>query len=169
MSLRVNLSDVEGNAFDPIPSGNYPLNVVDGDIREGGPDAKHPGAEYIAWEFTVAAGDNEGRHLWDNTVFRHDGVDDEGNFIGCDCGDEDAIEKYNKGLFKLKNLLTATGHWSAEELDSDEFSFAIDDVLGSQVKARVTVRKSDEYGDSNVIKTYKPLDAAEVGSSSVLP
>jgi hypothetical protein len=169
MSLRVNLSSVEGDVFDPIKAGNYPLDVFDGEIREGGPDAKHPGAEYIAWEFTVAAGDNEGRHLWDNTVFRHDYTDEDGNFIGCDCGDEEAIEKYYKGLFKLKNLLSATGKWTAEELDSDEFSFTIEDVLGSRVKARVTVRKSDEYGDSNVIKSYKPLDAAEVGSSSVLP
>jgi len=164
MSLRVNLSEVEGDAFDPIPAGWYPLNVIDGEIREGGPDAKHPGAEYIAWEFTVATGDSEGRHLWDNTVWRHD--DGEGG--GCQCGNEDNILKYNKGLFKLKNLLAATGRWTKEELDSDEFGFEIDEVLGSLVRARVTRRSDEEYGDSNVIKSYKVLDSAEVGSS-VLP
>lgn len=160
MSLRVNLSNVESGSFDPIPAGKYPLNVFDGELRESGDNAKHPGAQYIAWEFIVASGEFEDRHLWDNTIFSHD---------GCDCGDSAAIEKFEKGFFKLKGLLAATQKWSAEELDSDEFTFDIEDVIGSSVLAGVTRRNDPEYGESNVIKSYKVLDPAEVGSSSVLP
>ena len=158
MSLRVNLSDVEGDAFEPIPAGRYPLRVFDGEIRTSeSENAKHPGSEYIAWEFLVENGEHEGRHLWANTTWSHG---------DCDCGNE---EQFNKSLFSLKNLLAATGNWTPEELDSDEFTFEIDDVIGSLVMATVTVRRSDQWGDGNDVKRFKQLDESAVGSSSALP
>lgn len=155
--VRVNLSDTEAGAFDPIPSGRYPLNVFDGDIREAGPDAKHPGSEYIAWDFTVAGGEFDGRHIWQNTIFSHG---------DCDCPNE---ETFLKGLFSLKGLLAATGKWSPEELDADEFEFEIDDVVGALVIGGVRYRKSEEYGDSNDIRRFHVADEATVASSSSLP
>lgn len=158
MPLRVNLADVEGDAFEPIPVGRYPLRVFDGEIRTSESErAKHPGSEYIAWEFVVESGDFEGRHLWENTVLDH---------AECTCDKE---EQFNKGLFKLKNLLSATGKWSPEELDSPDFDFEIDDVLGAIVAGTVTISKSEEYGDGNNIKRWKLLDEASLGSSSALP
>jgi hypothetical protein len=143
MGIRVDLSDVESGGFDPIPAGRYPLRVFDGEIRESGPKAKNPGSEYIAWEFIVESGDFEDRHLWTNTSL------------------------LPQALFGLKGLLGATGQWSAEELDAADFDFDIDDVLGSLVMATVTVRNDPEYGESNVIKRFKPIDASEL--SSTLP
>ena len=159
MSLRVNLSEVEGGSYDAIPSGRYPLNVFDGEIRTSQSErAKHPGSEYIAWEFTVDAGDFEGRHLWENTLLSHG---------ECECGDE---ETFNKGLFKLKQLLQATGRWSDEELNSPEFDFEIDDVLGSKLAGQVRKTNSDEYGEGNTISKFVKLEAGALGSStSVLP
>jgi hypothetical protein len=157
MSLRVNLSEVEGSSFDAIPSGRYPLNVFDGEIRTSESErAKHPGSQYIAWEFTVDAGDFEGRHLWENTLLDH---------ADCTCGDE---EKFNKGLFKLKQLFSATGKWTDEQLDSDEFSFEIDDVLGSKINGQVRRTNSEEYGEGNSISKFLRQDAGST-SSSVLP
>lgn len=158
MPLRVNLADVEGDAFEPIPAGRYPLRVFEGEIRTSeSATAKHPGSEYIAWEFLVENGEYEGRHLWANTMLSHG---------DCDCGD---LDTFNKSLFSLKNLLAATGNWTPEELDADDFGFEIDDVIGSLVMGTVTVRKSEEYGDGNNIKRFKELDEAAIGSSSALP
>lgn len=156
--VRVNLSETEG--FDPIPAGRYPLNVFDGELRTSGENAKHPGSEYIAWDFTVAAGDNEGRHIWTNTVTDHG---------DCDCGDAEAIARFEKGKFMLMDLLKATGKWSEEELRSEDFDFEIEDVVGSTVSAAVGVRKSEEYGDQNTIKKIKALSEAELASTSTLP
>lgn len=143
MPIHVDLSDVESGGFDPIPVGRYPLRVFDGEIKESGPEAKHPGAEYINWEFLVESGDFEDRHLWAITSL------------------------LPQALFGLKGLLEATGKWTAEELDADDFDFEIDDVLGSLVMGTVTIRHSEEYGDSNVIKRFKSVDASEL--SSTLP
>ncbi len=155
--VRVNLSETDADAFEPFPGGRYPLNVFDGEIRTSGPNATHPDAEYIAWDFTVASGDFDGRHVWDNTSFSH---------ADCDCGDE---EKFLKALFKLKGLLAATGKWSPEELDAEEFAFEIDDIVGSVVKAQIRIKKDEEYGDKNEIRKYMAMDAAELASSSTLP
>ncbi len=155
--VRVNLSDTEAGGFDPVPGGRYPLNVFDGEIREAGPDAKHSGSEYIAWDFTVAGGEFDGRHIWANTIFSHG---------DCDCPNE---ATFLKGLFALKGLLAATGIWSPEELDADEFDFDIDQVVGSLVVGAVRYKKSEEYGDSNEIKRYYAADEAAVAASSNLP
>lgn len=156
MGIRVNLSDVDGG-FDPLPAGRYVLNVFDGEIRTSGDNAKHPGSQYIAWEFTVASGDFEGRHVWTNTVIDHG---------DCDCGQ---AETFNKGLFQLRDLLAATGRWTAEELAADDFDFEIEDVVGQQVSAQLTVRQSEEYGDQNQIKRFRPLGDAERENISALP
>lgn len=157
MSLRVNLADVSGDAFEPIPSGRYPLNVFDGELRTSeSEEAKHPGSQYIAWEFIVAGGDSEGRHLWSNTMFSHG---------DCPCGDE---ENFNKSLFALKQLLSATGLWTEEELNADDFEFSIEEVAGSQVSAQVSRRESEQYGPQNTVKNYKRVEAGSV-TSTVLP
>lgn len=167
MGVRVNLAGVEGG-FEPVPSGKYPLNVVSGEIRESNSD-KHVGAEYIAWGFTIAGGDFEDRWVWDNTIIRHDWVDEDGNEAGCQCGDEENIAKFNKGLFKIVELLKATGKWTDEELDSEDFELDISEVEGSQVAAILGIRKSDEYGDQNTIRKYKPIGSMELADSSMLP
>ncbi len=155
--VRVNLSDTEAGGFEPFPAGRYPLNVFEGEIRTSGENAKHPGSEYIAWDFTVAGGEYDGRHVWSNTILSHG---------DCDCNDE---ATFMKGLFSLKGLLAATGRWSPEELDADEFDFDIDDIVGSLVSGTITIRRSEEWGDSNEIKRYRPADADAVAASSDLP
>jgi len=156
--VRVNLSDTEAGGFEPFPAGRYPLNVFDGEIRTSESDeAKHPGSQYIAWDFTVAGGEYDGRHVWSNTIIDHG---------DCECSDGD---KFMKGLFALKGLLAATAKWSPEEMDADEFEFEIDDVLGSVVVGTITIRKSEQWGDSNEIKRFKAADEAALAASSNLP
>lgn len=158
--IRVNLSDVSDAGFDPVPTGKYAIRVYDGEIKESGPDAKHPGSVFVAWEHTIAAGDFENRHLWDNTIISHG---------ECGCSEE---EKFLKGLFKIKMLLSAVGKWSQEELDADDFDWEIEDVVGGLALATVQKRDDPQYGESNTIKAYKKLDQDAValsGASSLLP
>lgn len=156
MTIRVNLSEA-GEGFDPIPASRYVLNIFDGELREAGENAKHPGSQYIAWDLTVASGEFEGRHIWTNTVVDHG---------DCECGEEST---FNKGLFALRDLLKASGKWLPEELAASDFNFEIEDLTGSVVAATVGVRKSEEYGDQNTIKRFRPLGDAELESLSALP
>ena len=149
--MRVDLSGTE--TFEVIPSGRYQAIVTDGDIRESGPQAKHPGAEYIGWEFTIQAGDQEGRKQWTNTPIGHG---------TCDC------DEWKEGsLFGLNNLLAATGIWTKDELDSDTFDFEIDEVIGAAVTISV-VKEKYEGDDVNNIKRVRPARTEEE-SDSLLP
>ncbi len=149
--MRVDLSGVE--TFEVIPSARYQAIVTDGEIRVSGPNAKHVGSEYINWEFTIQEGEQEGRKQWTNTPFSHG---------ECDCDD------WKDGaLFGLNNLLAATEKWTTEELDSDEFDFEIDDVIGSSVTIIVIVEQYQ--GDEvNNIKRVKPAYAGD-DADSLLP
>jgi hypothetical protein len=150
--MRVDLSGVE--TFEVIDSGRYQAIVTDGEIRTSGPQAKHTGSEYINWEFTISAGENEGRKQWTNTPFDHG---------ECDCDD------WKDGaLFGLNNLLAATEKWSKEELDSDEFDFEIDDVIGSAVTISVIKEKYEGDDTNNVKKVTRPR-TDEDDSESLLP
>lgn len=143
MAIRVNLAGVESE-FEALPSGRYLCNITDGEIRESGPEAKHPGSEYIRWELTVAQGDFEGRKLFTNsTLLEH-------------------------ALFSLHNVLKATGKWDQKALDNPKFEFEIDEVVGSQVVAVVAQR--DYQGEMvNDVKRLKPVSADALADSSVLP
>ena len=153
--MRVDLSGTQGT-FDVLPAAKYEAKLSDGEVREAGPNAKHPGSEYINWEFTVSEGDYDGRKLWTNTPFSHG---------SCDCGD------WKVGsLFSLKNILKSSGIWSDEELDSPEFDFEINDVIGSDFTLVVAIRQY-QGDDQNDIKRVKPGGQAggNSGSATLLP
>jgi hypothetical protein len=72
--LKVNLSGVEKKDFTPVPTAKYLLRVTDGEVREAGENAKHPGSEYVNWELTIQEGEFEGRRFWTNTSFVPDAL-----------------------------------------------------------------------------------------------
>ncbi len=156
--VRVNLADA-GEGFEPLPRGTYALRIDDGELGTAeSEEAKHPGSQYVNWDMIVTQGDNEGRHVFANTIVSHG---------ECECDDE---ETFNKGLFAIAGLLRASGRYSDEELDSDEFELDIDDLIGSEVAAVLGIRKSEVYGDSNNVKRFKPISAlAGTTSDSLLP
>lgn len=152
--MRVDLSGTQGS-FDVIPAARYQAKLTDAEVREAGPNAKHEGSEYINWEFTVSEGDHEGRKLWNNTPWSHG---------SCDCND------WKSGsLFGLKAILKSSGIWTDEELDSDEFDFEINDVIGSDFTLVVGI-KQYQGDDQNEVKKVKPAgDVGSGGSATLLP
>ncbi len=150
--MRVDLSETDAG-FEPIPSGRYQVIVTDGEIRTSGPNAKHPGSEYINWEFVIQEGEYEDRKQWTNTPIGHG---------TCECSDWKA-----GAYFGLNALLAATGKWTTEELDSDKFDFDIDDVLGSEVSISVAIEKYQGEDVNNVKRVKPPFTGEE--ASSLLP
>lgn len=146
--MKVNFTDVQ-TGFEPIPSGHYLCYVTDGELGTAGEGAKHPGSEYINWTLTVAQGPLEGRKVFTNTTL------------------------LPHALFGLKGLLAATGKWSKEELDSGEFEFEIEDVIGTQVIAIVTVGTYQGEPTNNVKRfrqvSEEALTALGESSDSMLP
>lgn len=157
--VRVNLEEA-GEGFEPVPAGTYAITIDSGELRDTNPDgeAKHPGSQYVNWDFIVTQGDSEGRHIFANTTVSHG---------ECECGDE---ETFNKSLFAIAGLLKATERYSEEELASDDFELEVDDLIGSELAVLVNVRKSEEYGDQNNVKRYRPISAmTSATTDSLLP
>lgn len=143
MGIKVNFTDVETGGFDPIPNGTYLAKVTDAEIRESGPAAKNPGAQYINWEFTIQEGEHQGRRQWLNTSL------------------------LPQALFGLKGLLAATGKYTQEQIDA-ELDFELEDVFGSDVKIVVSTREYD--GEKrNEVKRVKPVGAPSEAEASMLP
>ncbi len=136
MTLKVDFTEVQD--FDPLPSGRYLAKVSDGEIKESGPTAKHPGSQYINWEFTIQEGDFAGRHLWTNTVIGHG---------SCECGDF----KPNS-LGSLKQLLKALDYDTTKGV-----KFDIPDVVGKDV-ALVVVQREYQGEARNDVKRILPAN-----------
>lgn len=154
--MRVNLSAADAQ-FDALPAGKYLAKVTGGELNTSESDtAKHPGSEYINWEFTIQTGEFEDRKLWSNTTVSHG---------DCDCNDE---EKFNKSLGNLVSLLKATGVASDDDLESEDFELDIDDLIGKDVVLVVTQRTWD--GElRNDVKRYRAAGDMATADSSLLP
>lgn len=140
MGLRVNFTETGDVDFPVMPAGTYAAKVTDGELREAGPNAKHPGSEYINWEFTIQDGEYQGRKVWQNTSL------------------------IPEALVGLKGLLSATGKFDVDA----ELDFEIEDVIGADVA--VVVRQREYQGEmQNEVRRVKPLSDANTGDSSLLP
>jgi hypothetical protein len=151
--MRVDLSGTDAG-FDALPSGRYVVKVTDGELRTSGENAKHTGSEYINWELTVQTGEYEGRKVWQNTPWSHG---------TCECGDWKA-----GALIGLKSLLTATGIWTDEQLNADDFDFEIDEVIGADVKAVVALGEYQGEATNNV-KRIKALTEEDTVDAGLMP
>lgn len=139
--MRIDFSGVETKNFDAIPAGSYKAKVTNYEVRESGPNAKNPGAQYINWEFTIQEGEYEGRKQWTNTSL------------------------LPQALFALKDMLAATGKFEVDgELDFDP-----DDVVGADLVIVVKRKKNDDDEYTNEIKKFRSTAEAGTTSASVLP
>lgn len=66
MGLQLNFSEVTTRSFEALPPGWYQSAITDCETRESGDSAKYPGATYIAVEFTIQAGEYDGRKAYTN-------------------------------------------------------------------------------------------------------
>lgn len=132
INLDLSGTQASGN-LDVLPAGEYLAHVIESDIVT----TKSGTGQYIKATFAILDGPFKGRKVWQNWNFRNANP-----------------EAQRIGMEQLKGFLEACGHPSPDRLrKTDEFH-------GRPVIIKVTVRKSDDYGDSNEIKGYKKVAAA---------
>lgn len=66
MGLPINFGDVE-DTFAVLPAGTYEAVVFKAEVKKAGEQAKHPGSQYIAWEFNITTEGYEKRKVWMNS------------------------------------------------------------------------------------------------------
>lgn len=144
--MKLNFADVETTNFDPVPKGKYHVKATDYELREAGENAKNPGSEYYNWELTIQDGEYANRKLFTNTSL------------------------LPNALFALKGMLQSTGKWTKEELDSAEFDFDPEEVLGVSIYAvvEVTTYNGDKVNNVKGFRTYEGQKST-TSSGSVLP
>lgn len=139
MARTIDMSGVKGGGFDPIPRGTYHVALTDYEFRETSEEAKHPGEEYISFEFTVQSGEFEGRKLWTNAM----------------------LPPYDPWM--LKNLMSACGVDVSGEIDLDNFLERVSEGEFDEIAAKVKVTKATEqYEAKNEIGGFKPLSEAKL-------
>ena len=122
-----NPDDVEEDEFEPIPAGDYLVQVVDSDIAP----TKTGSGQMLKLTFEILSGELEGRKLWERL-----------NIVNANADAQRIAQQ------QLKKLCDALGTGAIS--DSEELHF-------QPVMATVAVRPAKgEYGPQNVIRKYSP-------------
>jgi hypothetical protein len=135
--VKVNFADIE--EFSNLPGGKYHVRVTNGEVKEHGDEAKHPGNEYWNIEITVQDGELEGRT--DYVML--------------------TLPPYTP--YTLANLLRATvgqHRFTEAELDDGDFDVEIDDIIDNELEAVVTVRPPKKDGGFSNYR-FSPFDPDE--------
>jgi len=119
--------------FSPIPAGTYAAEITKSEMKQ----TKAGDGSYLALTFKIIEGDFVKRMIWANL-----------NLVN---KSEKAVEISQK---TLKSICDAVGMVTVT--DSQQ-------LHGRPMLIKVGIRKDENYGDSNVIKSFKAID--EVSAS----
>jgi hypothetical protein len=121
--IQGGFADVEAASFEALPRGRYHVTVFEGEVKQSGPNAKHPGADYLAWTLKVQEGKYSNRNVWYNT----------------------SLTEEARGL--LKAFLQC--FYEEDELNNPDFELDINDVVGRECIAVVRVGTNPNTGEAN--------------------
>lgn len=123
------------NNFDPLPAGWYSATISTAELRT----TKAGTGQYIAVMYTVTGPTHEGRAVWGNLNIRNPNPQAE-----------------SIGRQQLGELMRAIGLASVQNTDQ---------LIGNPVQIKLSVRKDEQYGDSNDVKGYRAI----AGSKPPMP
>ncbi len=128
MAISVNFSDIELKDFDPVPRGQYLVELVEVEEKVAQTElATH----YMKCKFEIKDPEEYvGRFVWDNLMLE------------------------GKGMFRLKSALLAAG-FTNDELEAG-LEFEPQDLVSSEFVLALSIRRSEEYGDQNTVQKYLP-------------
>lgn len=111
--------------FDPIPAGWYSVTITGAEVR----DTKAGTGHYIAVRYDVTGPTHEGRVIFGNLNIRNPNPKAE-----------------EIGRQQLGDLMRSIGLASVTDTDQ---------LIGGRCQLKVSIQKSEEYGDKNEVKGYK--------------
>ena len=127
----------ESKTFEPLPAGWYPVEIASSELRT----TKSGTEKYIAVGYRVVGENHSGRIVYGNLNIRN--------------SNQKAEEI---GRQQLGELMRAIG---LEKLkDTDE-------LIGAGLQIKLSIRKDDQYGDSNDVKNYKSNGSKPAASVNV--
>jgi hypothetical protein len=121
--------------FTPLPAGWYSASINDAQLK----DTKKGDGKYIAIRFDITGPSHEGRVVFSNLNIQNKSPKAE-----------------EIGRSQLGQIMRAMGLKKVD--DSDE-------LIGGQVMIKLTVTKSEQYGDGNDVKSYKAIEGASMPSA----
>ena len=131
-----NLSGFDANTVDPsrgyepLPAGEYDACVVNSQVKS----TKSGNGKYLELELQVINGQFQNRRLFDRLNLWNP---------------SDQAVRIAKGT--LSSICHAVGVLTPNDSS---------DLHNKPLRVKVVVKKSDEYGDGNEVKAYKPRNAA---------
>lgn len=117
-------------SFDPLPAGWYSASITDAEIRH----TKAGTGQYISVEYTITGPTHQGRKVWGNLNIKNPNTKAE-----------------EIGRQQLGDIMRSIGLSSVTDTDQ---------LIGGDLQIKLAIRKSDEYGDSNDVKGFKPLSGS---------
>lgn len=127
----LDLNNVEASGdYEPMEEGDYVLTLEEAEIKQ----TKAGTGEYLKAKFLVEGPTNKGRYVWHNFNTKNP--------------NQKAVEI---GLGQLRSLLENSGNGDNLTIQSPS------ELDGIQVGAKIGVKKSEEYGDQNVVKYFMPV------------
>jgi hypothetical protein len=118
------------NNFDPLPAGWYQVNIKGAELK----DTKAGTGQYIAVQYDVTGPTHQGRVVFGNINIRNPNPKAE-----------------EIGHQQLGELMRSIGLPSLQDTDQ---------LIGGSLSIKLSIRKSEEYGDSNDVKGFKALEGA---------
>ena len=120
----------DGGSFEPVPAGWYQVQIKAAEVVQ----TKAGTGEYIKLRLDILGPTHEGRVLFANLNIRNPSV-----------ASEDIAHK------QLGAIMRAIG--LAHLQDSDQ-------LVGGMLMVKVSIKSSEQYGDSNEVKAFKAIDGS---------
>lgn len=121
--------------FTPLPEGWYDANIAGAELKT----TKAGNGQYISIQYSIIGPTHQGRVVFGNLNIRNPNPKAE-----------------EIGRQQLGDLMRAIGLASVSDTDQ---------LIGGMLSIKLKIRKSDQYGDSNDISSYKAL----TGGVPVMP
>lgn len=126
LDVTFNVNEMpEGNSFEPLPAGWYPVEIVSAELR----DTKAMNGKYIAVGYRVTDSDFAGRMIFGNLNIRNP------NVVAEDIGRQ-----------QLGEIMRAGGLSSLDDTDL---------MIGINCEVKLVVKDDPQYGAKNEIKSIR--------------
>lgn len=141
LETTINVADLPESQgeFQPLPAGWYTANITDAEVKE----TKAGTGSYIKCRYDITGPSHEGRVVFGNLNIRNPNPKAE-----------------EIGRQQLGDLMRAIG--LASVTDTDE-------LIGGRCQIKLAVRKSEEYGDGNEVRSWRAAAGAPMPSAAPPP